>query len=168
MQAEHIPPVTLPTPQRGHRTSTPGAWTAAHDARWPQLAARLLSLKHACRRSVRIVDVDCGAGGLLLHAVAHARALGFLAIEGRGIDASPALIGRARVAAARLSDPAIGMTFEVGEMLAALREEQPFPADIVLWPSSAPAALYATAHCLLVEAAEFVVRSDEPSWRAAA
>lgn len=168
MQAEHIPPITPPTPQRGHRTSIPGAWSAAHDARWPQLAARLLALKQACRRSVRIVDADCGAGGLLLHAAAHARALGFLAIEGRGIDASPALIGRARAAAARLRDPAIGMTFEVGEMLAALREEQPFPADILLWPSCAPADLTEAAHRLLLGAADFVVRSDKPSWRAAA
>ena len=53
----------------------------------------------------------------------HAKALGFTAIEGRGIDGSPAMIGRARVAAARLHEPAIGLTFEVADMIEALADE---------------------------------------------
>jgi SAM-dependent methyltransferase len=117
-------------------TSEIGSWAAAHDPRWAQIAARLLWLKQQGRRAVRIVDADCGAGALLLHAVVHARSLGFVAIEGRGIDGSPALIGRARAAAARCTDPAIGVTFEIADMVSALREEQDLPADIVLWHHS--------------------------------
>lgn len=168
MDADHNP-IGMPlAPSLRHRRSSPGAWTAAHDTRWPQLAARLLWLRQAGRRSVRIVDVDCGAGGLLLHAAAHARALGFLAIEGRGVDTSPALVGRARVAAARWRDPAIGVTFDLGEMLAALREEQDFPADILLWQPPIATDCNETFRCMLLGAAYFVVRGDEPCWRAAA
>lgn len=111
----------------------PGSRAATHDPRWPPVAAALASLRETGRCAVRIVDADCGAGCLLLQAMRHARALGFTAIEGRGIDGSPALIGRARTAAARLHDPAIGIVFEVADMTAALREEHDLPADIVLW-----------------------------------
>lgn len=103
------------------------------DTRWPEVAAALSALRAAKRCSVRIVDADCGAGTLLLCAVRFARALGFTAIEARGIDAAPALIGRARAAAAAVRDPAIGIVFERGEPIAALGEECAFPADIVLW-----------------------------------
>lgn len=110
-----------------------GSRTALHDPRWPLVAAALATLRDGHRCSVRIVDADCGAGSLLLQLVRHARALGFTAIEGRGIDGSPALIGRARAAAARLSDPAIGVEFELADMVSALREEFDLPADIVIW-----------------------------------
>lgn len=106
------------------------------DTRWPEVAAALAALRAAKRCSVRIVDADCGAGTLLLCAVRFARALGFTAIEARGIDATPALIGRARAAAAEVCDPAIGIVFERGEPIAALGEECAFPADIVLWHGS--------------------------------
>lgn len=111
----------------------PGSRTALHDPRWPAVAAALAALRERHRCAVRIVDADCGAGSLLLQLVRHARGLGFTAIEGRGIDGSPALIGRARAAAARLSDPAIGVEFELADMVSALREEFDLPADIVLW-----------------------------------
>ena len=111
--------------------------TARHDPRWPEIAAALATLRDGKRRAVRIVDADCGAGCLLLEAVRYAHALGFTAIEGRGIDASPALIGRARAAAARLCDRAIGVTFETADVMQALDEEQYFPADIVLWQGAA-------------------------------
>lgn len=124
-------------PSRNHRARAvchpqPGSRTAAHDERWSALAAALAGLRERERCSVRIVDADCGAGCLLLHALRHARALGFTAIEGRGIDGVPALIGRARAAASRLADPAIGIVFEHGDMVAALHDEEDFPADIVL------------------------------------
>ena len=115
----------------------PSSRTAAHDPRWPALAAALRALRDRKRYAVRIVDADCGAGCLLLHAVRHARALGFTAIEARGIDGSPALIGRARAAAARLGDPAIGVVFDMADMMEALREEHELPADIVLWHTAA-------------------------------
>jgi hypothetical protein len=118
------------TPQRG---ALPGNRTAVHDLRWPAIAAALTALRGRRRFAVRIVDADCGAGGLLLHAVHHAKSLGFTAIEGRGIDGSPALIGRAKAAAQRQRDPAIGLTFELSDVLVALSEEYELPADLVIW-----------------------------------
>lgn len=126
----------------------PGSRAATQDERWPAVAAALAALRERKRCSVRIVDVDCAAGCLLLQALRHARALGFTAIEGRGIDGSPALIGRARAAASRLADPAIGVVFEVKDMAAALRDEQDFPADIVVWRGAAEAVMPATIDAL--------------------
>lgn len=114
----------------------PGSRTALHDPRWPAIAAALAALREQHRCAVRIVDADCGAGSLLLQTVRHARGLGFTAIEGRGIDGSPALVGRARAAATRLSDLAIGVEFELADMVTALEEEYDLPADIVLWHGS--------------------------------
>lgn len=113
-----------------------GSRAAIHDPRWPQIARVLAGLREDGRHAVRIVDSDCGAGCLLLYALHHARALGFTAIEGRGIDGSPALIGRARAAAGRARDIAICAEFEVADVISALREEQDFPADIALWHGS--------------------------------
>ncbi|TPG52026.1 SAM-dependent methyltransferase [Sphingomonas glacialis] len=103
------------------------------DPRWPEVAAALAALRAAKRCSVRIVDAECGTGTLLLCAARFARALGFTAIEARGVDDAPALLDRACAAAAQMHDPAIGITFERGEPIAALCEESEFPADIVLW-----------------------------------
>ena len=110
-----------------------GSRAAYNDVRWTDICAALAALRERGRHSVRIVDADCGCGTLLIEAVRQARALGFTAIEGRGIDGSPAMIGRARAAAARLHEPAIGLTFEVADMVDALAGEADFPADIVLW-----------------------------------
>lgn len=110
-----------------------GSRAAHNDARWTDICGALSNLRERGRHSVRIVDADCACGTLLIEAVRHARALGFTAIEGRGIDGSPAMIGRARAAAARLNEPAIGLTFEVADMVEALASEADFPADIVLW-----------------------------------
>ena len=110
-----------------------GSRAAHNDARWTDICAALAALREQGRHSVRIVDADCACGTLLIEAVRHARALGFTAIEGRGIDGSPAMIGRARAAAARLQEPAIGLTFEITDMIEALVSEADFPADIVLW-----------------------------------
>lgn len=105
---------------------------AIRDPRWPAIDAALTRLRDQKRRAVRIFDADCGAGTLLLRALAHARTLGFTAIEGRGIGASPALIGRARAAAARLADPAIGVAFDVADPADALRDEAEMPPEILL------------------------------------
>jgi len=124
-----------------HPSSTPavtastilGSRAAHNDPRWTDICTAIAALREQGRHSVRIVDADCGCGTLLIEAARHARALGFKAIEGRGIDGSPAMIGRARAAAGRLHEPAIGLTFEMADMIEALASETDFPADIVLW-----------------------------------
>ena len=109
-----------------------GSEVAVNDPRWPRIEAVLLALRSNGRHAVRIVDADCGAGTLLLHALGHARHLGFTAVEGYGIDRSYLSIGRARLAARRAADPALGVDFEVADMVAGLRNEQDVPADIVI------------------------------------
>ena len=113
-------------------TAQPGSEAAVHDPRWPRIEAALLALRASGRHAVRIVDADCGAGTLLLHALTQARQLGFTAVEGHGIDRSSLLIGRARSAARLAADPALGVDFEVADIVAALRDEQDLPADIVI------------------------------------
>ena len=102
------------------------------DRRWPALVSALTAMREARRCSVRIIDADCGAGTMLVCAARHARALGFTAIEAHGIDDAPALVARARAAAALVSDPAIGLSFAVGDVAAGLEGEAEFPADIVI------------------------------------
>lgn len=105
---------------------------------------------------MRIVDADCGAGCLLLQAVHHARSLGFTAIEGRGIDGSPALIGRAKAAALRQRDHAIGLVFEVSDAAVALSEEYDLPADLVLWHGTRRESIDQA----LARAADLVIRDE--------
>ncbi len=131
----HALPVRLRTAIGGVPSTCPSrhvSKAAANDPRWPRIEAALAALRTNGRHAVRIVDAECGAGTLLLQALAEARWLGFKAIEGRGIDRSPLLIGRARLAARRAADPAIGVDFVAADMVAALRDEQDLPADIVI------------------------------------
>jgi SAM-dependent methyltransferase len=123
----------------------PGEWRALvqdtqnraeKDRRWPAMLRKLKRLRERGRRSIRIVDADCGAGELLIHAVRRAREMGFVAIEGRGIDSDPRLIASARRVAARQSDPAIGLVFEHGDQGQVMREESEHPADLLLCPAS--------------------------------
>lgn len=110
------------------------------DERWSDVKDALARLRAAGRYSVRIVDADCGNGDLLLEALLHARALGFTAIEGRGIDGAPSKISAASRKARNVVDRAIGVTFEVADVTAALAEEAEMPADLILW-SDQPGAL---------------------------
>ncbi|MDR6146775.1 hypothetical protein QE363_002568 [Sphingomonas sp. SORGH_AS870] len=128
----------------------------AHDPRWPVIRSALSGLREQRRFSVRIVDADCGAGALLIRAVRHARMLGFTAIEGRGISGSPAMIGRARCAARRASDPAIGLEFASLTLDEALRAERDLPADILLWRGPITAAVS--------QAAILVIAQDDRTW----
>lgn len=150
-----------PAPLRAMRSANTGlrfhSRAASHDPRWPAIAARLALLREQGRRAVRIVDADCAAGALLLHTLHHARSLGFTAIEGRGIDGSPALIGRARSAAAARADPAIGVVFEVADIVAALLEEQDLPADIILWHSAGRDRDHPGAAAVVSRAGEVVI-----------
>lgn len=106
---------------------------AATDSRWSAIIEYLEMLHAAGRRSVRIVDAACGAGALLLPAARRARALGFVAIEARGVDADTGLLARARRAAAAIADRAIDVQFDLGAVEPTLREEAAFPADILLY-----------------------------------
>jgi SAM-dependent methyltransferase len=116
----------------------PGSRAATYDPRWPAVTAALAELREQGRFAIRIVDADCGTGCLLINAVHHARALGFTAIEGHGIDGSPALIGRARAAAYRVRDLGVGVTFEMADMAGALEAERDLLPDIVLWHDPRP------------------------------
>ncbi|WP_232824365.1 SAM-dependent methyltransferase [Blastomonas sp. UPD001] len=103
-----------------------------NDPRWPAAVSALRGLRAANRRTVRIVDADCNDGKLLLCAVRQAIAMGFTAIEARGLDDSLARVARARALAACLIDPAVGISFEATDPVSALIEECDFPADIVI------------------------------------
>lgn len=105
---------------------------AEKDRRWPAMLRRLKGLRKRGRRSIRIVDADCGAGDLLIHAARRARELGFVAIEGRGVDTDPRFVAQAQRTAAWQADPAIGLVFELGHQCEAMREETDFPADLLL------------------------------------
>jgi hypothetical protein len=97
------------------------------------LAMQAISaLREQGRRSIRIVEIGCGPGERLRRLAGHARSLGFVAIEGRGVDADPAQIARARIAARAEADPAIALVHEEGDGATALREEAWFPADLLL------------------------------------
>ncbi len=140
-----------------------GAIGEIDDDRWPAVADALARLHAAGRHSVRIVDADCGSGDLLLHAVRHARVLGFTAIEARGIDEVPALVERGRSAASELGDPAIGIIFESQDLVATLAEEAEFPADIILWCGEPGCR---TRAAKAVAAAGYIIITGSPCRRA--
>ncbi|KQM63558.1 MULTISPECIES: hypothetical protein [unclassified Sphingomonas] len=130
------------------------------DPRWPQIVAALQALRDARRHAVRIVDADCACGTLLIEVARHARAMGFTAIEGRGIDGSPAMIGRARAAAARLHDPAIGLSFDMTDMRGALLQEAEAPADLLLWHGGRDADATGMAAVLAAAATRLIADGD--------
>lgn len=159
--AEQELPILLrwrPPPRDRHRVRKRKS-IYCKDARWPAVAKALAALHGAKRRSVRIVDTDCGAGGLLLCAVRYARTLGFTAIEARGISHVEASIRRAQAAAANLHDPAIGISFEAAELVRALDDEEDLPADIIIWHGRAP---HSNAESRAVANAGRALISDPP------
>ena len=136
---------------------TTGSRAAQSDPRWPSVAAALAELREQHRHAVRIVDADCACGTLLIETARYARGLGFTAIEGHGIDGAPTLIGRARASAARLQEPAIGLTFECADMVEALVREADFPADIVLFHCRHEGSDHRAAAALLAAAGKVVI-----------
>jgi SAM-dependent methyltransferase len=106
------------------------------DRRWPSIVRCIAELRENGRRAIRIVDVHCGAGTVLIAAARRARALGFVAIEARGVDSDPRLIGRASAAARGIADPAMGFSITVGDAERTLIEEAVFRADIVLYSAT--------------------------------
>jgi hypothetical protein len=73
----------------------------------------LRDLRDTGRRAISILDTRCRNGDLLIRAARHARALGFVAIEARGVDALAGGIAAARTAARAWPDPGIGFVFDV-------------------------------------------------------
>jgi len=73
-----------------------GAHGFTDRALWARLDAMLVRLWTEGRRAIRILDAGCGPGTWLLRLAVRARDLGFTAIEGRGVDCAPAMIGLAR------------------------------------------------------------------------
>src|SRR5438094_3541904 len=88
-----------------------------------QIDDALVALRVGRRRAIRILDVGCNDGAWLIHAVRHARMLGFVAIEGRGLDLAHSNIAHARLAAATISDARIGLVFDAAGIADALAEE---------------------------------------------
>jgi peptidoglycan/xylan/chitin deacetylase (PgdA/CDA1 family) len=144
------------------RSTMPGSRRATEDPRWADICAALkrIRLRHRC--AVRIVDADCACGTMLIAAVRYAREIGFTAIEGRGIDGSPMLIGRARAAAARLRDPAIGLSFEVADVIEAMAVEADAPADIVLWHGDRPGDDHPGLRASLAAAGDRIIDGRRP------
>lgn len=97
-----------------------------------QIAARLAEWRHRGHRSIRILDLACGRGDRLLRAAARARELGFVSVEGRGVDPSPGNIRHARHRAESEAHPSTGLVFEIGEPIAALAAEHDGAADFIL------------------------------------
>ena len=67
------------------------------------------------------------------------------------------MIGRARAAAARHCDPAIGFVFDTIDVVQALTAEAEFPADIVLWHGSRPNDSHTGVEAALVAAGDLVI-----------
>lgn len=133
---------------------------AKEDRRWPVIARKLAALRARGRRSIRLVDANCGDGELLIVAAQYARTLGFVAIEAHGVDSNATLIAHAQAAACFINDPAIGFDFTLGDAQAALRDEAAFPADIVLYAEQATGgeAMTTQAHA----AGHLVLRASRP------
>jgi len=109
-----------------------GAHGFTDKALWARLDAMLVRLWTEGRRAIRILDAGCGPGTWLLRLAVRARDLGFTAIEGRGVDCAPAMIGLARSRRRLALDPHIGLRFDVADLLDALDEEEEGSCDIVL------------------------------------
>ncbi|MET0310291.1 MAG: methyltransferase domain-containing protein [Sphingomonas sp.] len=103
-----------------------------------QIASRLAEWRARGHRSVRILDLGCGRGDHLLRAVARARELGFVSIEGRGIDPSPGHVRQARHRAESETHPSTSLTFEIGEPIGALAAEHDGAADLILLSEPRP------------------------------
>lgn len=124
--------LTALTHSRGsHISRRPGP----SDAR---IASALSALRFDGRRAIRILDLGCGNGERILRAVASAHALGFVAIEARGADASPHNIRAARRSARTLPHPCIDLHFDVAEPIAALAAEHDGAVDLVILAEAHP------------------------------
>jgi SAM-dependent methyltransferase len=128
-------------PKPLYRSTSPRSATACvqsvtGDSRCPilrQIDDALVALRSQHRRAIRILDVGCNEGVWLICAALHARRLGFVAIEGRGLDVAPIRVAQARLTAAAIRDMRIGLAFDVADIASALGEEDDRGVDIVLF-----------------------------------
>lgn len=115
--------------------------TALHWRHGPcprRIEAELHELRLGGRRSIRMLDLGCGSGERLLHAAKHARALGFVAIEGRGVDLSPLRIRHARQQARVDAHPSTILQFDMAEAIQALAAEHDGAADLIFLSQPLP------------------------------
>lgn len=154
--------VSMADEQNGGAAPSSGS-NAPTDIRWTDVKRQLDRLHHQHRHAVRILDVDCGCGDLLIAAVRYASAIGFVAIEGKGVERSPAAIAHARTTARQCRDCAIGLEFMVQDAEAALADEADFPPDIVLANSRSETEplLAAAGACVIASAPIVRTSSDE-------
>jgi SAM-dependent methyltransferase len=109
-----------------------GAHGFTDRALWARLDAMLVRMWTEGRRAIRILDAGCGPGSWLLRLAVRARDLGFSAIDGIGVDVSPAMIDIARSRLRLALDPHIGLRFEVADMLDVMEIEDEHSFDIVI------------------------------------
>jgi SAM-dependent methyltransferase len=109
-----------------------GAHGFSDRALWARLDAMLVRLWTEGRRAIRILDLGCGPGTWLLRLAVRARDLGFSAIDGRGVDLSPAMIDLARSRLRCAADPHVGLRFDIGDLATALADEEDGSFDILL------------------------------------
>jgi hypothetical protein len=103
-----------------------------------RIASALGDLRRDGRHSIRILDLECGEGERLLCTAACARELGFVAIEGVGVDLSIGRIRHARREAKAHVHPSTTLDFQVEEAMAALAIEQDGAVDLVLMSDATP------------------------------
>lgn len=112
-----------------------GSRHAPGDAR---IARALAEFRNHGHRAVRMLDLDCADGSRLLGAAETARALGFVAIEGRGVSLWTAGIRHARRQAEIDAHPSTSLVFEIAEPIAALASEHDGAADLIFLSEPMP------------------------------
>lgn len=103
-----------------------------------QITTTLADLRRQGRRSIRILDLRCGEGERLIRTAAKARELGFVAIEGMGVDLSVDRIRHASREARARCHPSTELEFRVAEAMAALAIEHDDAVDLVLLSEPKP------------------------------
>ncbi|RYD99501.1 MAG: methyltransferase domain-containing protein [Sphingomonadales bacterium] len=109
-----------------------------HGPSMARITAALAERRREGRRSIRILDLECGDGERLLRTAACARELGFVAIEGVGVDLSVGRIRHARREAQAQAHHSTRLEFQVAEAMAALAVEQDGAADLILMCDAQP------------------------------
>ena len=90
---------------------------------WALLERKLIDLREAGARSIRVLDAGCGPGTWLRRVVTRASSQGFDAITARGFDVARVQVQRAQLLARDLSQlPGVNLTFDVADLTGELPE----------------------------------------------